>query len=77
MPRTDPLEIGNEGKLVVAVTAPKAEEVLKALRETEEGHKAEIIGEASSSYQDVVLETSVGGSRIILPPIGDPIPRIC
>jgi len=73
----DPLEVGNEGKLVIAVIPAKAEEVLTALRETEEGGQAEIIGTASSSYRDVVLETSVGGSRIMLPPIADPIPRIC
>jgi hydrogenase expression/formation protein HypE len=73
----DPLEIGNEGKLVIAVIPAKSEEVLTALRETEEGRQAEIIGTASNSYRDVVLETSVGGSRIMLPPIADPIPRIC
>jgi hydrogenase expression/formation protein HypE len=73
----DPLEVGNEGKLVIAVIPAKSEEVLTALRETEEGRQAEIIGTASNSYRDVVLETSVGGSRIMLPPIADPIPRIC
>ena len=73
----DPMEIGNEGKVLIGVVSQKAEEILAALRETEEGRDAEIIGEATSDFSEVVLETVVGGKRIIAPPIGDPIPRIC
>jgi len=73
----DPLEVGNEGKLVVAVTPPQAEEALQALRSTEEGREAAIIGEATDRSGYVVMETTVGGKRIIPPPAGDPIPRIC
>lgn len=73
----DPLEIGNEGKIVLAVVPEKAEEVLAALRNTREGRDAEIIGEATISYKGVVLETEIGGKRILAPPVGDPVPRIC
>jgi hydrogenase expression/formation protein HypE len=73
----DPLEIGNEGKIAVAVISDKAEEILETLKGTEEGKDAAIIGEATKSYSQVVLETSVGGKRILPPPAGDPIPRIC
>ncbi|MFH1327950.1 MAG: hydrogenase expression/formation protein HypE [Candidatus Bathyarchaeota archaeon] len=73
----DPLEIGNEGKVVIAVVPQKAEEVLGALRETKEGKHAEIIGEATKKFNEVVLETSIGGKRIMPPPVGDPVPRIC
>ncbi len=73
----DPLEVGNEGKLVVAVTPPQAEEALQALRSTEEGREAAIIGEATDRSGYVIMETTVGGKRIIPPPAGDPIPRIC
>ncbi|MEM2739289.1 MAG: AIR synthase-related protein, partial [Candidatus Bathyarchaeia archaeon] len=73
----DPLEIGNEGKVVVAVVAEMAEEVLEALRETEEGRDAAIIGEATDEFEGVAMETLIGGRRIVPPPLGDPVPRIC
>jgi len=73
----DPMEIGNEGKVLIGVVPRKAEEILDALRETEEGRDAEIIGEATEDFSEVVLETVVGGKRILAPPVGDPIPRIC
>jgi hydrogenase expression/formation protein HypE len=73
----DPMEIGNEGKVLIGVVPQKAEEILAALRETKEGRDAQIIGETTNEFSEVVLETVVGGKRIMTPPIGDPIPRIC
>ncbi|MBC7130288.1 hydrogenase expression/formation protein HypE, partial [Candidatus Bathyarchaeota archaeon] len=73
----DPLEVGNEGKVVIGVIKEKAEEVLQILRETEEGKDAEIIGEATDDFIGVAMQTIVGGKRIISRPIGDPVPRIC
>ncbi len=73
----DPLEVGNEGKVVIGVVPQRAEEVLAALKEREEGKDAEVIGEATEEFDGVVLKTTVGGKRILAPPIGDPIPRIC
>jgi len=73
----DPLEVGNEGKLVIGVISEKAEEVLEALRETEEGKAAQIIGEATKEFDMVAIQTVVGGKRILTPPVGDPVPRIC
>ena len=73
----DPLEIGNEGKVVIGVIAEKAEDVLDALRNTPEGKDARIIGEAHKEIKGVAMQTVIGGKRIIEPPIGDPIPRIC
>jgi len=73
----DPLEVGNEGKILIGVVREKAEEVLSALKKTREGKEAQIIGEATKQFKEVALETEVGGKRILSPPIGDPIPRIC
>jgi hydrogenase expression/formation protein HypE len=73
----DPLEVGNEGKALIAVVPQLADDVLKALKKTEEGEEAAIIGEASKKYRGVAMKTSVGGLRIIEPPVGDPVPRIC
>ena len=73
----DPMEIGNEGKVLIGVVSQKAEQVLAVLKETKEGKDAQIIGEATNDFSEVVLETVVGGKRIIAPPVGDPVPRIC
>jgi len=73
----DVLEIGNEGKVVAAVVAEQAEPVLAALKNTALGKNAAIIGEATSKFDLVAMETVVGGRRIIAPPAGDPVPRIC
>lgn len=73
----DPLTIGNEGKAIIGVVKEKAEDVLRTIRCTKEGRRAEIIGEASGRVHGVVMNTTVGGRRIIDPPAGDPVPRIC
>lgn len=73
----DPLEIGNEGKVVIGVVREKADEVLDLLRGTSEGRDAEIIGEVTDEFIGVAMETYIGGRRIIPRPLGDPIPRIC
>jgi hydrogenase expression/formation protein HypE len=73
----DPMDIGNEGKVLIGVISQKAEEILSVLKETNEGREAQIIGEATNEFTEVVLETVVGGKRIMAPPVGDPIPRIC
>ncbi len=72
----DPLEVGNEGKVVIGVVKEMADDVLNALRSTPEGRDAAVIGEAEQG-KDVILRTSVGGRRILEPPISDPVPRIC
>jgi len=73
----DPLEIGNEGKVVIGAVREKAEEILELLRTTTEGKEAEIIGEATADFTGVAMQTVVGGKRIISRPVGDPVPRIC
>lgn len=73
----DPLEIGNEGKIVIGVVREKHEEILELLRTTEEGKEAETIGEAIADFTGVAMQTVVGGKRIMSRPVGDPVPRIC
>ncbi len=73
----DPLEIGNEGKVVFGVIKEKAEDVLKIIKRHPLGKNAAIIGEATDKIKGVVLETKVGGRRNLHKPIGDPVPRIC
>ncbi|MEW5937048.1 MAG: hydrogenase expression/formation protein HypE [Candidatus Thermoplasmatota archaeon] len=73
----DPLTIGNEGKVVMGVVREMAEEVIETLRSTKEGRNAALIGWATKDVQGVVMRTRVGGRRIVEPPVGDPVPRIC
>jgi hydrogenase expression/formation protein HypE len=73
----DPLEVGNEGKVVVGIVAEKAEEAVTFLPGTEEGKNAAIIGEVTEAFRGVAMQTVVGGKRIIARPVGDPVPRIC
>jgi len=73
----DPLEIGNEGKVVIGVVNEKAEDVLSVIKKHPLGKNAVIIGEATDIMNGVVLDTVVGGKRILHKPIGDPVPRIC
>ncbi|MEA3458906.1 MAG: hydrogenase expression/formation protein HypE [Candidatus Thermoplasmatota archaeon] len=73
----DPLEIGNEGKVVIGVVREKADDVLSVLKKHSLGKNAAIIGEATDTVKGVVLDTAVGGKRILHKPIGDPVPRIC
>jgi hydrogenase expression/formation protein HypE len=73
----DPLEVGNEGKIILGVVREKARDVLKLLKTTTEGEDAQIIGEATAEFAGVAMQTVVGGKRIIARPVGDPVPRIC
>jgi len=73
----DPMSIGNEGKAIIGCVPSMAEEVLKVIRSHPLGRNAAIVGKATSKYQRVVLHTEVGGHRILEPPVGDPVPRIC
>jgi hydrogenase expression/formation protein HypE len=73
----DPLEIGNEGKIIIGVVKAKAAQLRNWLKNTDEGKNAEIIGEVTKEFKGVAMQTIVGGKRIIAKPVGDPVPRIC
>jgi hydrogenase expression/formation protein HypE len=74
----DPFTVASEGKAVIGVNANKADEVLKIIKSTDTGKDARIIGEVTSDRPGkVILETVVGGKRIMEPPMGDPVPRVC
>ena len=74
----DPLYVANEGKVIAVVAAHDADRALDALRADPLGVRAARIGEvAADSPGIVVLETAVGGSRIVGMLAGDQLPRIC
>ena len=74
----DPLYCANEGKLLAVAAADDAERVLSAMRETEEGRDAAIIGRVSAGYPGkLVMDTAFGGKRILQKLTGAQLPRIC
>ena len=74
----DPLELTCEGRAVMGVREGDLEGVLKAVRSTPEGRGAKVIGEVRAEKPGyVIMETSVGGKRVVNPPLGEPTPRIC
>jgi hydrogenase expression/formation protein HypE len=73
----DPLEIGNEGKVVLGVVKEKADDILNVLKKHPLGKHAAVIGEVNKTMSGAVIQTVVGGKRILRKPLGDPIPRIC
>lgn len=74
----DPLYCANEGRLL-AVSAPEsAEAVLSALRSTPGGQGAAIIGTVTDRYPgNVILNTWLGGGRVLSRLTGAQLPRIC
>jgi hydrogenase expression/formation protein HypE len=54
-----------------------AEAVLGVMRASPLGKDAAIIGKANKAIKHVIMRTEVGGRRILEPPVGDPVPRIC
>jgi len=74
----DPLEVANEGKVVVVVREADADKALAAMREHPLGEQAVMIGKVTEANDGVCeLRTTIGGSRVIQKPYGEQLPRIC
>lgn len=74
----DPLYLANEGKLLAFVARADTDAVLAAVRQNSYGKDAAIIGEVVEDHQGrVVMETRIGGSRIVDMLAGEQLPRIC
>ncbi|MEM3285489.1 MAG: AIR synthase-related protein, partial [Fervidicoccaceae archaeon] len=72
----DPLSLASEGRAVIAVESSIAEIFLEEMRRS--GFpEAEIIGEVTGKGSEVLLRTRIGGLRILDPPSGIIVPRIC
>jgi hydrogenase expression/formation protein HypE len=74
----DPLYVANEGKLVAVVAADAVDDALSVLRAHPLGADAVAIGRIADEPEGMVLlDTALGGSRIVDLLVGDPLPRIC
>jgi hydrogenase expression/formation protein HypE len=74
----DILDIANEGKVVVVVSADKADQCLQICKQCRKGKDAAIIGSVIKSDEPLVeLITKIGAARIVQTPSGRELPRIC
>ena len=78
----DPIYMGNEGKMVISVSAQDADKALLLIKESKYGENAKIIGEVkkdqeSSDNINVLVTTKIGGKRVVGPMYGEGLPRIC
>ena len=73
----DPLQVANEGKAVLGVSASAAEAVLAALRAHPLGRDAAIVGTCIAERPGSVILDTGFGRRLLAEPEGDPLPRIC
>jgi hydrogenase expression/formation protein HypE len=74
----DPLYLANEGKLLCVLPAQLAEAVVAVMRGEECGRGACIIGEVVADHPGrVVMQTRIGGQRIVDMLAGEQLPRIC
>lgn len=70
------MHMGNEGKLVAVVDKADADMALSVIKSSRYGENAAIIGEVTENG-GVVMNTKLGGKRIISELYGEGLPRIC
>lgn len=77
----DPLYMGNEGKMTAVVAPEDADRALSLIRQSRYGEHAALIGEvrkpAAGQKSSLILETAIGGQRVLGPLYGEGLPRIC
>lgn len=73
----DPMYLACEGRVVAIIDASEAQQCVETWSAFEEGQDATIIGRVDSELQHVLMETAIGGERILEELEDDPLPRIC
>lgn len=73
----DPLHVASEGRLLLVCSADAAPAILSSWQARPEGSGARHIGTVTSEGGRVILETLMGGHRLVDVPRGELLPRIC
>lgn len=73
----DPYYLACEGRVVAVIDPAAAETALACWRALPQGAEAAIIGRVEPGHPVVVLETELGGERLLDELEDDPLPRIC
>ncbi len=74
----DPLYVANEGLFLSFVEGSIADKFLKTLQQDENGTHAKIIGSVVVEHpKQVIMESAIGGKRVVSMLPGEQLPRIC
>ena len=73
----DPYFLACEGRIVAVVAGDEAHRALAAMQALPSGREAAIIGRVQAQPARVILETAIGGERVLEELEDDPLPRIC
>ena len=73
----DPLYVANEGKLLLVLPEPQADEALAVLRARRYGGDAARIGRVEAGRPGCEVATTAGGRRLLRMAAGELLPRIC
>ncbi|NBC25072.1 MAG: hydrogenase expression/formation protein HypE [Bacteroidetes bacterium] len=74
----DPLYVANEGVFVVIASPESAEGIVEKINAWSQTNEAGIIGEVVSEHTgQVVIESAIGGKRVVNMMLGEQLPRIC
>jgi hydrogenase expression/formation protein HypE len=73
----DPYYLACEGRVVAVVAKEDTDAALAAWKKLPQGKDAAIIGVVENSKSHVVLQTELGGERVLEELEDDPLPRIC
>ncbi len=73
----DVLNVACEGRVVLVCDADSAVPLLEAWKRLPEGANSAVVGKITDNAGVVALDTSAGGVRLVLPPAGELLPRIC
>ncbi len=73
----DPYYLACEGRVVAVIAPEDAERALAAWRGLPGGEHAAVIGQVEAEGRPVVIETELGGRRMLEELEDDPLPRIC
>jgi hydrogenase expression/formation protein HypE len=74
----DPLYVANEGRFAVFVSAAQADAALNVLKKVEVAQGAVRVGRVEESPgRTVVLQSRIGGNRVVDMLSGEQLPRIC
>jgi hydrogenase expression/formation protein HypE len=74
----DVFQVANEGKMLIFVAPDDASRALELVRGRRYGGEARLIGEVSAGPPGrVQVRTTIGTTRLLEPPTGELLPRIC
>jgi len=74
----DPIYVANEGLFIAFVDASIADDFLETLQKDENGKNAKIIGTVTEEHpKQVIMESAIGGKRVVSMLPGEQLPRIC